>query len=93
MGRILQLVRVHQKYANAYKPQPLPGRIHVIYGDWKREEIMSSGRPMTLGWEKFAEDGVEVLWSSGSHASLFSEPDVRELAKILTRLLDETLPE
>jgi thioesterase domain-containing protein len=90
MGRVLQLVRVHQKYAGVYKPQPFPGKIHVIYADWKRQDIESTGEPMTLGWEKFADGGAEIVWSTGSHASLFTEPDVQELARNITKLIEES---
>ncbi len=93
MGRVLQLVRIHQKYANNYKPQPLPSKIHVIYGDWKRKDIENTGVVATLGWEEYSTVGVEIVWTTGNHSSLFTKPDVEALAKKINQLLDESSTE
>lgn len=90
MGRVLQLIPIHQKFGREYKPQPFPGKIFVIRSDRKKVEIEDKGGPLTLGWEHYAESGAEVIWTPGSHSSIFTRPDVEALAKIIAKLLDET---
>ena len=43
----------------------------------------------TYGWEHYAGDGAEVIWTPGSHASIFTRPDVQYLAENLAKLLDQ----
>jgi pimeloyl-ACP methyl ester carboxylesterase len=88
MGRVLQLIPVHQKFGQQYSPEKYPGKIYLIRNSKNREEVEESGLNLYLGWEQFAEDGVELIWTPGSHASLFNKPDVETLANHLKNLLN-----
>jgi amino acid adenylation domain-containing protein len=90
MGRVLQLIPVHQRFANNYNPTPFPGKIYVVRSDQRKDDKVEPGfGSETLGWEYFAEKGAELIWTQGSHTSLFKDPDVKELVKILEKLLSE----
>ena len=93
MGRVMQLVRIHQKFATRYKPQPLPTKIHVIYGDVNREAIENAGNSPTLGWEEYSTVGAEVVWTRGNHSSLLTKPDVEGLANVINKILDQVSSE
>jgi amino acid adenylation domain-containing protein len=87
MGRVLQLVTYHQKLGQKYVPKTYPGNIILIRNSSHQDEVLSSGRNLYLGWEKYASD-VELLWTPGSHSSLFTNPNVEVIADHLTKLMN-----
>jgi thioesterase domain-containing protein len=93
MGRVLQLIPVHQKFGKDYKPESYPGKIVLIRSDYNKEAVEKSGLNLYQGWDHYAEKGVELIWTAGNHASLFSNPDVEQLANHLKRVLKEASQE
>jgi hypothetical protein len=92
MGRVLSLIPTHQSFGKEYKPVTYPGKIYVLRNNSNQQEVEESGRNLYLGWDHWAEDGVELIWTPGNHASLFSKPDVEDLANHLKHLIKETSP-
>ena len=92
MGKVLSLIPTHQRFGKEYNPVSYPGKIYILRNDSNRKEVEESGRNLYLGWDHWAEDGVELIWTPGNHASLFSKPDVEHLANHLIRLIEETSP-
>jgi thioesterase domain-containing protein len=43
-----------------------------------------------LGWEGFAAGGIQIVTVPGDHFTMFREPGVREIARVITAALANT---
>src|SRR6185295_15748114 len=69
-----------------YYPKPYSGRITLFRS--RAHQLMSSYDPQ-YGWGEFAQGGVTVKVVPGAHERIVQEPNVKELAAQLGRILDE----
>ncbi|QHS52949.1 non-ribosomal peptide synthetase [Edaphobacter sp. 12200R-103] len=73
---------------------PLPVRITLFRASEEDGEVGVQGAPSvenSLGWRKYTDCGVEVLSVPGTHITMLTEPNVRELAHSLQGCLAKTL--
>ena len=61
------------------------GRITLVRPSESR--VSSSDPP--LGWGDIAFEGVDVIWTSGDHETMFAEPNVSSFGKLLEEVLDK----
>jgi thioesterase domain-containing protein len=69
-----------------YRPTPLPAPIALFRANVQM--LSHLALDSTLGWRDLAESEVRVRVVPGNHASMVTEPLVRQLAKILSDELD-----
>ena len=72
-----------------YREQQLPLRLTLIRASDSRE---ITGAAPSCGWERVAEQGVDVLWAPGDHETMFSGENLRVTASIVARGLAESVP-
>jgi amino acid adenylation domain-containing protein len=72
----------------AYTHQPYAGRIVVIQGT-ERPKVPD----LRAGWQDVAKGRFEVHQVVGGHDSIFSEPQVKDLGKLLNDMLAEKAPQ
>jgi thioesterase domain-containing protein/acyl carrier protein len=91
VSEIADVSSPHQKVAQAnlnalagFRPRPYAGRVTLFRA--RVRPLLDSHSP-TLGWEQLALGGVDVQHVPGTHASIFDEPHVRDLAEQLRRVL------
>jgi thioesterase domain-containing protein len=46
------------------------------------------GSDPACGWAQIAADGVDVLWAPGNHESMFKEPHLSVVGKMLSERLE-----
>ncbi len=70
-----------------YAPGPFPGKVVAfLAGDVQHgTRVLADPR---LGWRDFALGGLDVLRVAGGHDTMLAEPQVQDLARQLTALLD-----
>jgi amino acid adenylation domain-containing protein len=66
----------------SYRPKPYSGHVVLI-----RASNMDDSRSRSLGWEKFARNGVDVCMIPAGHGAMVREPLVRVLAEKLETYL------
>ena len=74
--------------SSRYVPQDFAGRVTLFRVN---EERVGRPEEPTLGWQRLARGGVEIIEVPGTHTSLILEPHVRTLAKELNAALDRSL--
>jgi thioesterase domain-containing protein len=68
-----------------YKCDPFPCRITLMRAtDWQQ----IPGADIDCGWAQIAADGVDVLWAPGNHESMFKEPHLSVVGKMLSERLE-----
>ena len=68
-----------------YKCDPFPCRITLMRAtDWQQ----IPGADVDCGWTQIAADGVEVLWAPGNHESMFKEPNLSVVGKMISERLE-----
>lgn len=82
--------------AARYRPQgrPLPVKITLFRASEEDAEVGVQAAQLaenSLGWRRYSEDGVEVIYVPGTHITMLAEPHVRELALSLEECLTKTL--
>jgi amino acid adenylation domain-containing protein len=80
------LAEADVKAAQAYKPQPFPGRLTLFWPKERPREVYTDSR---RGWEGLARGGVEHHELPGEHHTMFQEPLVKMFAEELGKCLAE----
>ncbi|HXO19214.1 MAG TPA: thioesterase domain-containing protein, partial [Thermoanaerobaculia bacterium] len=70
-----------------YAPTGYPGSLTLVRAQGSGGD--GAGDP-TLGWERLAERGVEVVWVPGDHYSLLEPPEVELVADQVKRCLERS---
>jgi len=78
--RFLAVHQGHNRATLRYVPQPYPGKITLF-------RVQGPGDP-ALGWDRWAQEGVEVHEVPGEHSSMVLDPHVQVLAERLRACLD-----
>jgi thioesterase domain-containing protein len=88
--RVLRLCRTNDNAVGNYSPGPYPGKI-VLFRSLEERDARFGGRPATsdpsLGWDKYAEQGVDIHYVPGNHDNLMVSPQVEHLAAALKAYL------
>jgi surfactin synthase thioesterase subunit len=71
---------------SAYRPQPVPIRLHLIRAHDTREIL---GASAACGWERVATHGVDVLWAPGDHETMFLGENLQATTALIRRCLQE----
>ncbi|HEX6865428.1 MAG TPA: thioesterase domain-containing protein, partial [Thermoanaerobaculia bacterium] len=81
---LFEMFRTHVQAVRSYEPRPLAAPVLLVRGAQP-----PAGRPdePSLGWSRFAQDGIEVLRVPGNHHGLLSEPHVGPLSEALRTAL------
>ena len=74
--------------SNRYVPQEFPGKLTLFRAT---EERVGRLKERTLGWQRLARGGVEVVDVPGTHTSIILEPQVQTLAMELRAAMDRAL--
>jgi thioesterase domain-containing protein len=74
----------HWRAVLGYRPKPYPGRITLFRSRFQSPFL---GLGSTLGWERVALGGVEVVRVPGGHLSVLQPPHVDVLARRLSERL------
>jgi non-ribosomal peptide synthetase component F/thioesterase domain-containing protein len=69
-----------------YECDPFPCRITLMRAT---ESHHIPGSDAACGWGLIAADGVEVLWAPGNHESMFKEPNLSVVGKMISGLLEQ----
>nr|WP_237712361.1 non-ribosomal peptide synthetase [Pedosphaera parvula] len=83
----LNLWQIHLRAFQEYVTKPYVGRI-TLFRTRRQPLLCSFDR--SLGWDEFSLGGVDVRIISGSHGSIFTEPNVSQLAGELRSCLRAT---
>lgn len=87
--RILELVQEHRNLALQYYAKPYPGRI-TLFRAVRSTKKENGQDDLTMGWDKLAEERVEVHTISANHVALMVKPYVETLARELEKCLDRS---
>jgi len=68
----------------SYAPQVYPGRITYF----KASQVYAPTDSTLTGWERFSAEPLERYISPGDHGTLFQEPHVRVLVRLIQTCLD-----
>jgi amino acid adenylation domain-containing protein len=74
--------------SNHYLPKDFAGKVTLFRVN---EERVGRPEEPTLGWQRLARGGVEVIEVPGTHTSLILEPHVQTLAKELKAAMERSL--
>jgi thioesterase domain-containing protein len=85
----LKLWQVHLDLLVQHVSQPYPGKVTVFRT--RAHPLVCTYAP-DLGWSELAREGVDVRVVPGSHARIFVEPNIRDLAKELESALAASRP-
>jgi thioesterase domain-containing protein len=80
----IELCKADFRATRNYVPRPYPGRITLFRAGQELTEMSSDP---TLGWSKWAAEGVDVHVVPGNHASMVYKPHVEVLAQKLSSCL------
>lgn len=75
-----QLMAGHYEALRQYVPKPYPGRVTLLRA---RTRPLFRVCGYDLGWEAFADGGLEVKCIPGNHETILREPNVRWLAEAI----------
>ena len=81
-----KLWETHIRALMKYHPKPYSGRVTLFRS--RAHQLMSSYDPQ-YGWGEFAQGGVTVKVVPGAHERIVQEPNVKELAAQVGRILEE----
>jgi thioesterase domain-containing protein len=74
-----------------YQPSPYPGRITLLRAQNNAHSAEAVWPPAhrrdSLGWEAYAQLGLEIVPVPGTHASIVTEPHVQRVAEQLAQRL------
>ena len=84
-GGILSVRDANYLASSRYVPQDFAGKVTLFRVN---EERVGRPEEPTLGWQRLARGGVEIIEVAGTHTSLILEPHVQTLAKELKAALD-----
>jgi thioesterase domain-containing protein len=70
-----------------YDPRPYDGKILLIRSEQQPKPVFLDHG---LGWEGFAAGGIQIVTVPGDHVTMFREPGVREIARVITAALANT---
>ena len=71
-----------------YREQQMPIRLTLIRASDSRE---IAGAAPSCGWERVAQQGVDVLWAPGDHETMFSGENLRITSSLVERGLAESI--
>jgi non-ribosomal peptide synthetase component F/thioesterase domain-containing protein len=71
--------------AARYECDPFPCRITLMRAT---ESHHIPGSDAACGWAQIAADGVEVVWAPGNHESMFKEPNLSVVGKMISERLE-----
>ena len=74
----LHVQMVHERACLAYKPLPYRGKV-TLFRPLDQDSAYEVDQD--LGWSAVAQRGVEVHYIPGTHASIFSDENVPNLAE------------
>jgi thioesterase domain-containing protein/acyl carrier protein len=83
----LQLQRYLDAAVRRYDPRPYDGKILLIRSEQQPKPVFLDHG---LGWEGFAAGGIQIVTVPGDHFTMFREPGVREIARVITAALANT---
>lgn len=78
MHQMLQVFKANNQAMYSYIPQPLPGKLTLIFASEEFSETNQS-----TGWGNLATKGIEIHILDGNHYTIVQEPQVMALAKVL----------
>ena len=78
------LIQNLREFMNAYELKPFPGKIHIFLAEYEFFSLEDA----SVGWDKWAVNGVEVFKIPGTHRSMMLNP---ENAKMLASQLSVCL--
>jgi len=82
---MMQIVNALYRARCRYESRPYPGKVTLIRTRW--QPLLNPREPM-LGWDRIAQQGVEVHVVPGTHTSCLEEPHVETLAGALAECLE-----
>ena len=85
LGYLFAVFKANMEAAYCYKPQRYSGKLSVFYA---RENIINVILNRTLGWKKFAVNGIETHEIPGDHHTMIQKPHVLILARKLTHCMN-----
>jgi amino acid adenylation domain-containing protein len=94
LRHFLRVQRAHGHCLHYYQPVPYAGKITLlraatVHPDEYRQEYAAVFADPTFGWQPFSPEAIEVYTLPGDHISMITEPCVSELARQLSRCLDQ----
>jgi thioesterase domain-containing protein/non-ribosomal peptide synthetase component F/acyl carrier protein len=72
--------------AAQYTCDPFPTKMVLMRAT---ETQLTPGADPACGWAQIAADGVEVVWAPGNHESMFKEPNLSVVGKMLAERLEK----
>jgi thioesterase domain-containing protein len=81
-----RVAQASMRAASEFVPRPYPGRVTVFRA--RVRPLLDSHDP-SLGWDQLALGGVTVYPLTATHAAIFAEPHVQELAAALRDSLSD----
>lgn len=85
---LLKINLKHEVALNNYHLKPFHGELHLFKAV---ERIYFVDETESLGWKKFALDGVNVYDIPGDHKTMFLQPNVKDMAAVLQNIWDNYL--
>jgi acyl transferase domain-containing protein/thioesterase domain-containing protein/acyl carrier protein len=89
--RILYVLRCHLGVIRHFRPQPYSGRLTLLRAD--QQVVRQFYTDRTLGWDDLVKGGVEVHVVPGNHATLFLDPYVQAVARMLQKCVESAVSE
>jgi thioesterase domain-containing protein len=84
--RSFQVEQAHRQALKVYRFRFYPGKITLIRATGGTQGA-ATVKDLTLGWQQYAGGGLEIYDVVGAHMTMFDEPNVRGLAKMLESIL------
>jgi len=81
LDRFWRIQVLSERIARRYQCKPYPGRIALL------RSRVSEAPDRTYGWDRFANDGVEVYEFEETHQHFVSEPNAKDIAARLMELI------
>jgi thioesterase domain-containing protein/acyl carrier protein len=84
--REFYLIRTYLNATRRHQMKPYPGKLHVFRATETRAELARAAPD--LGWTGYAEGGVEMINTPGSHETIVSDSNLEKLALNIRRYLE-----
>ncbi|GLO69124.1 hypothetical protein MACH17_06410 [Phaeobacter inhibens] len=86
------LIAANQQSVDRYTPDPLATPLTVFRAG---DDLFDSPEALTqgLGWAPVAAAGFELIEVPGSHLSILQEPNVQDMARHMTRIMQRSDPQ
>jgi thioesterase domain-containing protein len=84
--KLIALFEANLKSLRAYRPKKLRAPMTLFRAS--RQSVSHAALDSTLGWRDLAVGGLQIRNIEGNHGSILKDPQVRELAKMVSDELD-----